>query len=58
MIDCTAAALATYFATDPTAQVIHDCFDPNGKLVPFAPRSVLRRVCELYEAEEIGRAHV
>ena len=30
------------WATDPTAQVIHDCFDHEGKLVPF----------------EIGRAHV
>jgi glutamine synthetase len=39
------------WATDPTAQVIHDCFDKHGKLVPFAPRSVLRRVCELYAAE-------
>ncbi|WP_157266226.1 glutamine synthetase family protein [Azohydromonas aeria] len=36
------------WATDPTAQVIHDCFDRDGRLVPFAPRSVLRRVCELY----------
>jgi len=39
------------WATDPTAQVIHDCFDHHGNLVPFAPRSVLRRVCDLYEAE-------
>ena len=39
------------WATDPTAQVIHDCFDKDGKLVPFAPRSVLRRVCDLYDAE-------
>ena len=31
------------WATDPTAQVIHDCYDKHGKLVPFAPRSVLRR---------------
>ena len=37
------------WATDPTAQVIHDCYDKHGKLVPFAPRSVLRRVCDLYE---------
>jgi glutamine synthetase len=37
------------WATDPTAQVIHDCFDCEDKLVPFAPRSVLRRVCDLYE---------
>ena len=39
------------WATDPTAQVIHDCFDKDGKLVPFAPRSVLRRVCDLFDAE-------
>ena len=39
------------WATDPTAQVIHDCFDHEGKLVPFAPRSVLRRVCDLFAAE-------
>ena len=37
------------WATDPTAQVIHDCYDADGRLVPFAPRSVLRRVCELYD---------
>jgi len=39
------------WATDPTAQVIHDCYDRHGKLVPFAPRSVLRRVCDLFDAE-------
>lgn len=39
------------WATDPTAQVIHDCFDGKGQLVPYAPRSVLRRVCDLYAAE-------
>jgi glutamine synthetase len=39
------------WATDPTAQVIHDCYDRNGKLVPYAPRSVLKRICELYDAE-------
>ncbi|MEX8517069.1 MAG: glutamine synthetase family protein [Leptothrix sp. (in: b-proteobacteria)] len=39
------------WATDPTAQVIHDCYDKEGRIVPFAPRSVLRRVCELYDAE-------
>ena len=36
------------WATDPTAQVIHDCFDHSGRQVPFAPRSVLRRVCGLF----------
>ena len=39
------------WATDPTAQIIHDCYDRDGKLIPFAPRSVLRRVCDLYAAE-------
>ncbi len=37
------------WATDPTAQVIHDCYTRDGDLVPYAPRSVLRRICELYE---------
>jgi glutamine synthetase len=39
------------WAIDPTAQVIHDCFDHNGTLIPYAPRSVLRKVCDLYAAE-------
>ncbi|MBC7941140.1 MAG: glutamine synthetase, partial [Chitinophagaceae bacterium] len=39
------------WATDPTAQVIHDCYDREGVLVPFAPRSVLRHVCDLYAAQ-------
>ena len=39
------------WATDPTAQVLHDCYDRDGKIIPFAPRSVLRRVCELFDAE-------
>jgi glutamine synthetase len=38
------------WATDPTAQVIHDCYSRDGGLVPFAPRSVLRRVCGLFES--------
>jgi glutamine synthetase len=39
------------WATDPTAQVLHDCYDREGRLVPYAPRSVLRRVCGLFAAE-------
>jgi glutamine synthetase len=31
-----------------TAQIIHDCYFADGRLVDFAPRSVLRRVRELY----------
>jgi glutamine synthetase len=36
---------------DRTAQVIHDCYFSDGRLVDFAPRSVLRRVRELYAAQ-------
>ena len=39
------------WAADPTAQVIHDCFDRDGRQIPFAPRSVLKHVCALYEKE-------
>ena len=39
------------WASDPTAQVLHDCFDRYGNMIPFAPRSVLRRICDLYDAE-------
>src|SRR5690606_7257512 len=39
------------WATDPTAQVIHDCYDRDSRLIPYAPRSVLRHVCELFDAE-------
>jgi len=44
------------WATDPTAQVIHDCYDRDGKLISFAPRSVLRHVCDLYAAEGWSRS--
>jgi len=33
---------------EPTAQVICDCYFADGRMVDFAPRSVLRRVVELY----------
>jgi len=36
------------WAIDPTAQVIHDCYFTDGTLVDFAPRSVLRRVLQMY----------
>ncbi len=40
------------WASDPTAQIIHDCFTRDGKPHELAPRSVLRRVLGLYD--EIG----
>lgn len=40
------------WATDPTAQIIHDCFTSDGAPHELAPRNVLGRVLRLYE--EIG----
>jgi len=37
------------WAQDPTAQVIHDAYKPDGRPVEESPRQVLRRVLALYE---------
>jgi glutamine synthetase len=37
------------WATDPTAQIIHDAYHRDGRPVEIAPRQVLRRVLELYQ---------
>ena len=39
------------WAKNPTAQIIHDCFNRDGELHPLASRSVLKRVLSLYEEE-------
>jgi glutamine synthetase len=39
------------WAAEPTAQVIHDCFYGDGSPVTMAPRYVLRRILDLYEAQ-------
>ena len=39
------------WATDPTAQCIHDCFHHDGAPVETSPRYLLRRILALYEAE-------
>jgi glutamine synthetase len=39
------------WAGDPTAQCIHDCFHHDGSPVKTAPRYVLKRVLDLYEAQ-------
>jgi len=36
---------------DPTAQVIHDCFNFDDELVEYAPRSVLRKILDLYDKQ-------
>jgi glutamine synthetase len=46
--DPTTARIVPW-AVDPTAQIIHDCYDRDGVLIPYAPRSVLRRVCGLFD---------
>jgi len=37
------------WAKEPTAQIIHDCYERNDELVEIAPRSVLKRVLKLYK---------
>ncbi len=39
------------WAREPSAQVIHDCFDMQGNPIEISPRQVLRRVLALYQAE-------
>ncbi len=39
------------WASSPTAQVIHDATTQDGRPVEIAPRSVLKRVVELYHKE-------
>jgi glutamine synthetase len=36
------------WATDPTAQVIHDCYSKDGAPVDYAPRTVLKNIIKLY----------
>src|SRR4029077_15780901 len=43
------ATLATVpWATDPTAQIIHDAYHRDGRPVEIAPRQVLRRIIKHY----------
>lgn len=44
-------ATAAPWTADVTLQIIHDAEDQEGRPVPTAPRNVLRRVIELYNAE-------
>ncbi|MCT4555459.1 MAG: glutamine synthetase family protein [Pelagimonas sp.] len=47
-LDTTTAAPWT---GDWTLQVIHDAYDRDGAPIPYSPRNVLRRVCDLYHAK-------
>lgn len=37
------------WADEPTALVIHDCYDRMGSLIELSPRAVLKKVLKLYE---------
>ena len=39
------------WAREPTAQIIHDCYNQRGELHPLASRSILRRILERYREE-------
>ena len=39
------------WAREPSAHVIHDCYDMDGNPIEFAPRQVLRRVLDCYAEE-------
>ncbi len=43
-------AIPAPWTADWTLQVIHNIDDQQGQPVPFAPRNVLKRVCDLYAA--------
>ncbi len=44
-------ATAAPWTADVTLQVVHDAKDQEGKLVPYSPRNVLRRIMDLYAAQ-------
>jgi glutamine synthetase len=39
------------WANEPTAQIIHDCYDMEGRMHPLSTRNMLRRVLALYEKD-------
>ena len=47
-------ALPAPWTADWTLQVIHNIHDQQGQMVPFAPRNVLRRVVEMYNAKGLA----
>ncbi len=39
------------WAIDPTAMIVHDCFDKQGEPIMRAPRNILRRVLQMYDEQ-------
>ena len=50
--DKNAAYLVPWYK-EPTAQIIHDAYYPDGRLVDVASRSVLKNVLKLFQGKEL-----
>jgi glutamine synthetase len=50
--DPSTCRLVPWYA-EPTAQIIHDAVDHEGKIVPFATRAVLARVLALFDEADL-----
>ena len=48
--DCSTLCVVPW-ASDPTAQIIHDAYHQDGRPVDIAPRQILRAVMALYRAK-------
>ncbi len=46
--DISTITAVPWVETEPVAQVIHDCYFNDGTLVDYAPRSVLKKIIQLY----------
>lgn len=45
------AVFTVPWAAEPSAQIIHDCYDSMGNLMEMSSRAVLKKVLALYEAK-------
>ena len=45
------AIFSVPWAQEPSAQIIHDCFDVMGNEFPLSPRAMLKKVLGLYDAK-------
>lgn len=45
------AVFTVPWAAEPSAQIIHDCYDSMGNLMELSSRAVLKKVLALYEAK-------
>ncbi|MCH2158023.1 MAG: glutamine synthetase family protein [Oleiphilaceae bacterium] len=43
------AMFSVPWALEPSAQIIHDCFDGAGKEFPLSPRAILKKVLALFD---------